>query len=116
MSHGGKSSASGTRNAAFEHESEVDAVPPERPVHTIDTFDAKNMEQAFGYRELEGDNAFKSTATYLKKYYRPSGDCLLNFFFHRLPFFDWIRTYNIKEDLAKDLVGGLTLGVVHIPQ
>jgi hypothetical protein len=116
----GKSSH-GTTNSAFERPQEEEqqqetSAANAKPVPTIETFDAKHMEQAFGYKELQADNAFKSTGTYLKKYYRPSGDCLLNFFFHRFPFFGWIRTYNIKEDLAKDLVGGLTLGVVHIPQ
>jgi hypothetical protein len=82
----------------------------------VDTLNEPNLEAAYAYKGLEGDNAFKSAGNYIKKYYKPSGDCLLNFLFNRFPFFNWIRTYNVKEDLAKDLVAGLTIGVVHIPQ
>ena len=31
------------------------------------------------------------------------------FFLERFPFFKWIREYNVKEDLLKDFVAGLTV-------
>lgn len=32
------------------------------------------------------------------------------------PFLDWLPKYRIKKDLPGDLIGGLTVGIVHIPQ
>jgi MFS superfamily sulfate permease-like transporter len=38
------------------------------------------------------------------------------YFLDRVPFFKWIRKYNVKENLAKDMIAGLTIGVLQIPQ
>lgn len=32
------------------------------------------------------------------------------------PIFQWLPKYSIKENLVKDLSGGLTVGIMHIPQ
>ena len=32
------------------------------------------------------------------------------------PIISWIRSYNLKEWLPSDLVSGITVGIVHIPQ
>lgn len=33
-----------------------------------------------------------------------------------LPILKWLPEYNVKENLLDDIVGGLTVGVMHIPQ
>jgi len=38
------------------------------------------------------------------------------FLLDRIPFFSWLPKYNIKENLLKDVVAGLTIGVIQIPQ
>jgi MFS superfamily sulfate permease-like transporter len=40
---------------------------------------------------------------------------LTEYFFERLPFCKWIVKYD-KKDLVKDILAGLTIGIVHIPQ
>ena len=126
MTNAKKSARNGStahQNPAFESEVPVDATMPGSSAppaitrnKSISTLNEQNLQETFAYKRVKGDNAFKSTGNYVKKYYRPSGNCLLNYFFHRFPFFDWIRSYNLKEDLVKDLIAGLTIGVVHIPQ
>jgi hypothetical protein len=74
----------------------------------IELFDKNNIEDRISYRS---DNVFKSTANYCAKYYKPSGSCMKNYFFKRFPFFNWILSYDIKSDLLKDLVAGLTVRV-----
>jgi MFS superfamily sulfate permease-like transporter len=39
-----------------------------------------------------------------------------NFVQDRIPFIKWIRAYKIKESLVKDIIAGLTIGVIQIPQ
>ena len=39
-----------------------------------------------------------------------------DYFFARVPFFLWIFKYDFKENIVKDLISGITIGVVHIPQ
>lgn len=96
----------------------VDASPPtqHRPIRRVDSFTEKELADAFEYKKINGEDVLGSTANYIKKYYKPSGDCLLNYIFHRIPFLDWIRSYDLRQDLVKDLIAGLTIGVVHIPQ
>lgn len=69
----------------------------------------KALEQKFSYKKVKSDNALKSSVNYMKKYYKPSGNCMKNFFFARFPFFEWILTYDIKQNLVKDLIAGLTV-------
>ena len=74
------------------------------------------LENNFTYNNIASANVIKSGQTYIKKYYRPSGQCMTGYFFKRFPFFKWIWDYNFKKDITKDLIAGLTLGVVQIPQ
>ena len=72
-------------------------------------FTAKSLEERFHFNKVEPDNPVKSAANYVVKYYKPSRNCMKNYFFARFPFFDWIRSYSIKENLLKDLIAGLTV-------
>ena len=72
-------------------------------------FTAKTLEERYVFKKLEADNPLKSTANYVIKYYKPSRSCMKNYFFARFPFFDWIRSYSIRENLLKDLIAGLTV-------
>ncbi|KAL4226525.1 hypothetical protein ACF0H5_014510 [Mactra antiquata] len=45
-----------------------------------------------------------------------SGICVKQFIFSIFPFIGIMKNYNIKEDLMGDVVSGLTVGIMHIPQ
>ena len=79
-------------------------------------FNQTEFEAAFPAKDPESDNPIKSTFHYIFKYYKPSGNCATHFLFDRLPFIGWMRDYKLKEYLIKDLIAGLTIGVIHIPQ
>jgi hypothetical protein len=74
----------------------------------------KYLENKYHIDELKQDDVIDRTLHYLKKNYKPSKDCLINYFFKRLPFFDWIRRYDIKHDLIKDLIAGITVLYIYI--
>ena len=84
--------------------------------NVVDNFNEASLAVTYEYKKVKGDNVLESSKNYIKKYYKPSRSCLTNYLFKRVPFFDWIRTYKIKEDFVKDLAAGLAVGVVHIPQ
>ena len=79
-------------------------------------FTAKTLEERFVFNPIEPDNPLKATTNYINKYYKPTPNCMKKYFFARFPFFDWIQSYSIKDNLLKDLIAGLTIGVVLIPQ
>ena len=41
---------------------------------------------------------------------------MTEYFFKRVPFCKWIFEYDLKTNLIKDIIAGLTIGIVHIPQ
>lgn len=47
---------------------------------------------------------------------KPGPDCLKRTLYNRIPAIKWIKRYKIKEDLLADLLAGLTVGIMHIPQ
>lgn len=73
----------------------------------------KYLESKFTFLDNEDDDIVKDAIHYVKKYYKPSRTCLINYFFKRLPFADWIRTYDFRHDLFKDLVAGLTVKILY---
>jgi hypothetical protein len=79
-------------------------------------FTVKSLDELFVPNKTKSDNVIKSTANYVKKYYKPSRNCMKDYFFARFPFFLWIFKYDFKENTVKDLISGITIGVVHIPQ
>ncbi len=77
---------------------------------------AKYLEENYDYNEINSQNVVRSAAKYVKKYYKPSKDCFTTFMMKRIPFINWIVNYDIKNALVNDLVGGLTVGVIQVPQ
>lgn len=95
----------GNYNKAFstiEEKNEEDKTPDPK----IELYDRNSIESRISYKS---DNVFRSTANYCAKYYKPSGSCMKNYFFKRFPFFSWIISYDIKTNLLKDLIAGLTV-------
>ncbi len=71
-------------------------------------FTVKDMDDNIS---IQSENIVKNSLNYVKKYYKPSPICMRNYFFKRLPFFDWVFDYNVKEDLLKDFIAGLTVRI-----
>lgn len=45
-----------------------------------------------------------------------SGNGLYSLLIRLAPIVRWLPKYNVKEDLLADITGGVTVGVMHIPQ
>lgn len=80
------------------------------------TYDEKSIVEKFKYKQAKSDNVLKSTKHYLGKNYAPNTNCVKMFMLNFLPIIDWMRNYNIRINLIKDVIGGLTIGIVQIPQ
>ena len=72
-------------------------------------FTVKSVEQRYVYTQYKPEEPIRNAANYVVKYYKPSTGCMKDYFFARFPFFDWIRTYSIQDNLAKDLIAGITV-------
>jgi hypothetical protein len=75
----------------------------------------QDLSKKYDFHPKKQESFFYGTQKYLKNHYKPSLICFKNYTFDRLPILKWILDYNVKEDFVKDLVGGLTLGIIQIP-
>ncbi|CAL1539051.1 unnamed protein product [Lymnaea stagnalis] len=87
-----------------------DMVVIERPIYS-----QKDFDQGF-----EGGQRPKRTAcTWIKSKARKcefSLACVRKTIAHHLPFLSIMREYNLRTDLIADVIAGLTVGIMHIPQ
>lgn len=65
---------------------------------------------------IQSGNIIKSGINHVKKHYRPSKQCTINFLLARFPLFSWLFKYDIKQNIVSDIISGITIGIVHIPQ
>ena len=70
----------------------------------------KSLEEKYSFNDFQSDNALKGAINYGLKYYKPNSSCMRNYFFKRIPFCKWIIHYDLKQNLAKDILAGLTIG------
>jgi len=77
---------------------------------------AKDIENKYAISTYKSNSIFNDTKNYMIKYYKPSRGCMKNYLFDRIPFLRWILSYDVKENLVKDIIAGLTIGVIQIPQ
>ena len=82
----------------------------ERPVLTQMEFDRVCEPIA---RKSNGPSDW---AKQFRNYCACNAQCLQNVILRRLPFINIMRNYNVKQDLLSDIISGLTVGVMHIPQ
>ena len=86
-------------------------IPRKKSIFTVEKLNERyKLNQDFRESTMGG------TWNYIKKYYKPTPAFFKRQLFKRIPFLDWIRHYNVKEWLTSDIVSGLTIGIVHIPQ
>ncbi|XP_069142330.1 prestin-like isoform X1 [Argopecten irradians] len=61
-------------------------------------------------------STIRQSLTKAKSKCQCSKNCCLKFLYGIFPFLDVLKEYNIKQDLSGDIVSGLTVGIMHIPQ
>lgn len=88
-----------------------DLFPRRTSIFTVEKLNERyNIDDNFSQRPL------RDTWNYVKKYYKPTPEFFKRQLFKRIPFVDWIREYNLREWALSDIISGITIGIVHIPQ
>lgn len=70
-----------------------------------------------GY-EVESDNkkTFRSVLRSKLASCSCSWGCVSRFLTGLFPIIHWLPNYSVKDDLLADITGGVTVGIMHIPQ
>lgn len=80
------------------------------------SYNEKKISETYSFNTIKTGDLWLKTRNYLRKYYTPSKDCWKRYLVARLPIIKWMRNYSVRDNLLKDTIGGLTIGVVQIPQ
>ncbi|CAO4379389.1 unnamed protein product [Caenorhabditis nigoni] len=77
------------------------------------------FDEKFDYNKPHMENLVKKqTRKFVSRFYEPFLSCnaFKNFLFDLIPILKWLPEYRWKTDLTPDIIGGLTVGVMQIPQ
>ena len=72
-----------------------------------------NLENLY---EQKSFNCIHLTEKTIQKYSKNKSKNLKSILFKRLPILEWVTSYKCKEYLLPDLMSGITVGVMNIPQ
>ncbi|CAF0892199.1 unnamed protein product [Adineta ricciae] len=62
-------------------------------------------------------STFEQTKRYTKKKCSSvTFECCINILLKRIPLFRCLKTYNLRKDLFGDIIAGITVAIMHIPQ
>ena len=74
------------------------------------------LQREYEVSSAKSTNVANDLKRYIKKRYIPNKNNLKRLFFNFFPIIEWLPKYKFKEYFLRDLIGGLTLGIVLIPQ
>lgn len=90
-------------------------VPKYENYFTRHELNQKEIEKKYAMNYNNTDDVLRGVKHYMKKHYKPSPSCMKNFLFDRIPFLRWIIKYDVKQNLLRDFLAGLTIGIIQIP-
>jgi len=105
-----------TASASFSDESatvlfsQETNVRVDRPVFTQSTFDIAYKFTA------ESENVKQKLRNLAHKQCPPSHSCIKKSLLQFFPFIGIMSQYSLRRDLFSDIIAGLTVGIMHIPQ
>jgi len=83
-----------------------------RPVYTQMEFNEK-----YNFvRDDESRNMMQILRSQVYKRCAPSGPCIRKSLLSLFPFIGIMSQYSLRRDLFSDIIAGLTVGIMHIPQ
>jgi hypothetical protein len=98
------------RASLYQSSQDIISIHVDRPIFTQEDFDEDFSPQQRHSKTFK--ERIKNTASQCVC----GAACIKNFLFGIFPFLGIMKAYNIKEDAVNDLISGLTVGVMHIPQ
>ena len=78
-------------------------------------YNEKTLKEKYEIRDdSDKDETLDQIKSYFNKNYKPSKKCTLDFLHSKLPIVNWMRKIDFKNDILKDIVAGLTVGIILI--
>ena len=81
-----------------------------------ETFNYSKFSKAYSNDAFVGISLLMLIKAYFVKNLQPNKHCVKNAIYSRVPALKWLQTYNLKEYLIADILSGIAVAIVHIPQ
>jgi hypothetical protein len=79
-------------------------------------YNQKNFSKDHPSDEYVGFDLYHTLREMYLRHLKPGKHCVRKNIENRIPCIKWLRTYRIKEYFIADLLAGITVGIMHIPQ
>ncbi|XP_043232167.1 prestin-like isoform X4 [Amphibalanus amphitrite] len=79
-------------------------------------FTQQQFQKQFDYTEPKPKTNSELVAEHFRDNCAPNGDCVANTLTRYLPILAWLPAYSIKNDLFGDIIAGVTVAIMHVPQ
>jgi len=75
-----------------------------------------SLKEAYEFDDslIDDDKLIINAKNYLKKHFTPNKKCFLSILLKKVPIINWLPTYNLKQDIVKDIFAGFTVGIIQI--
>lgn len=83
----------------------------DRPV-----FHQQSFNEAYQLARPPSENAYETVKQYIKSSCNCTPEAVWKLTKKRLPFLEWLPKYDLKNNTVNDLIGGVTVGIMQIPQ
>ena len=70
----------------------------------------------YGNEELEISSTDRTKQYVRKKCSSLNFECCINAFLNKIPIIRCLKEYNIRKNLFEDIISGITVAIMHIPQ
>jgi len=99
-------------------EAEANCAPAERPAVLVErhAYTQAQFQQHYNYTEPKPKTCSQMVAAHFRDNCTPTGDCVGNTLTRYLPILAWMPAYDLRNDLIGDIIAGVTVAIMHIPQ
>jgi sulfate anion transporter 6 len=80
------------------------------------TFSYKSFVNQYSVQNFATFSLLATLSLFIKNNLKPGTECMKATMVKRAPALKWLRHYSIKENLLSDILSGITVAIVHIPQ
>jgi hypothetical protein len=86
------------------------------PEETRPTYRLQSLVELYGINEPNISSIGRVKKYLRKEYSSLTIECCINVFLNKIPLIRCLKEYNLRKNLFGDIIAGITIAIMHIPQ